>query len=123
MKLRSSLLRVAHSNPSLRGSLLPLLKEASEVVALVTVKGGKVLKYRRSDVEEMLTPEGGLVQMFRDADNLPKWLLSAGAVDWVPGFPTSSKEVEKLLGKILQASRPVRINVRSDDRSENDIRF
>jgi hypothetical protein len=53
-----------------------LTKTAYDPREIVAKVNGR--PYDRSDVEEMLDGKGGVNQMYRDADNLPKWLMWAG---------------------------------------------
>ncbi len=92
---------------------------AADVKVTVTIRDGRKSTYSAKDIQEMLDNKS----MYTDADNLPKWLFVAGAVDRVPGFPKTFKKVWALLEEILASSGHVEINVASDDRWNNKIKI
>ena len=102
------------------------------VVAIVTTWGGGKSEYHRGDVQGWLDNKSQITM----SDNLPKWLWEASNMaslndpswgrDDVPGFPGANdnwNEIWKFLEKVKGASKPVQINVQSDDRSKNRIKF
>jgi len=97
-----------------------LIKTARErVVALVTVRGGRKYPYTADEIQEFLDNKRQIIM----SDNLPKWLYVASNIDKVPGLPKSWNDIWKFLEKVQGASKPVQINVQSDDRSKNGIKW
>lgn len=93
-----------------------LIRKASEVVAEVITFGGRKDRYTREDILEFLANP----RIYQDADELPKWLVEAGSVDKVRGFPKNFQQALDYLEKLAEhQGRPVVINVQSDDRRSN----
>jgi len=78
---RSSLIRLASSmekgSEERKAILAGLKKVSSDVVAVVNING-RSYNYDRLEVEEMLDGRGGITSMYKDADNLPRWIQQAG---------------------------------------------
>ena len=102
------------------------------VVAIVTTAGGRKSEYKLAEIQGFLDNKGQIIM----SDNLPRWLWEASNMaslndpswgrDDVPGFPGANdhwNEIWQFLEKVKGASKPVQINVQSDDRSKNRIKF
>ena len=132
---RSALIKLAASLPSGSSERTAILvglqshKTASEdVVAIVDVNGHKY-DFTKSDISEMLDPNGQVNSRYRSADNLPRWLESAGwktltyykgrflnrrvpnpsAKNFGGGWRSGNEgwtRVAEILGSLLNADRP-----------------
>lgn len=114
--LRSSVIRLAHANPALRPHLLPLLKVASK--ANIVVSGGKEIAMSENDLLKFLDGKGGIKDLYKSADNLPKWMSVSKALK-LRGWGAVAEAIQK----IIDSSRPVTVNVRSDEPRENKIQW
>lgn len=85
---------------------------------MVTVFGNKKQVFSREDLADMII----LFDMYKGADNLPKWIYEAG-LSGVPNFPTTWDEVKALLITWWEDATPISINVASDDRKHNSIEW
>jgi hypothetical protein len=145
---RASLIRLASTLPAgsaERKAILAGLKKAGGLVKLV-LNGGRERTYSAEQIQEMLQAPGVIANMYRNADNLPKWIWEAGASKMLTelmgklqyvrnpyakkfpggGWPLNGnkgwEQVGRILQDILDSGHPVTINVREDDRSANGIR-
>lgn len=114
--LRSKVIRLAHTRPELRPALLPLLKSASK--AKVVVRGGKEIAMSEDALREFLDDKGGIKDLYKSSDNLPKWMAGSKALK-LRGW----KGVAEAIQKILDSSGPVTVNVRSDEPRDNKIQW
>jgi hypothetical protein len=89
------------------------IQEKNESDIEVTVYGGKTHLYTKKDIKEMID------DLNLGADDLPKWVRASSA----KGMPKNEKEVKALLQKILDHDGSVKINVRSDKPTENEVVF
>lgn len=95
-----------------------MVGDPTDLVARVVVYGGGSLDYDRAEISEMLDQW----RMYTSADNLPKWLWVAGAMDHVPGFPKDWHKVRRYIEALATYQGPtLTINLRSDDRSKNSL--
>ena len=80
---------------------------------VVHVQNGR-FTYTDRDLKDFLTDR----ELYKNADNLPKWLFIAGAVEGIKGFPTTYGEVFNLIQTWLNTDCEGSIHI---DRSRREL--
>lgn len=87
----------------------------SRITAILN--GGRKEYFTKSELREMLADKG----MYRDADNLPKWIYLASKLDRISTLPRTWRGVWEVIELISTSTNSVVIDVRSDDPGKNRI--
>lgn len=86
---------------------------------VVITWGGFKQNFTKEELREMLADK----EMYKDADNLPKWLFSAWLLHKSKGFPRTWKQTWAFIERILKYPGYVTINVRADYPKMHCIEF
>ena len=96
------------------------LKENQNITILKVKVATQTIDYTKDELQEMLDK----YEMYKQADNLVKWLYIAGKINNISKFPKTEKQIKDVIQRIIDVDSPNSyINVSSTERRNNIIKI